>query len=74
MDAVVILRELDFRGVEVMSLHEPIQEMDVIALVSGGGDLQVALIRVDIISQQDITNPFSDVLLLFFLGGPELGW
>lgn len=57
-----------------MSLHEPIQEIDVIALVSGGGDLQVALIRVDIISQQDITNPFSDVLVLFFLGGPELGW
>lgn len=68
------MRELDFRGVGVMSLHEPIQEIDVIALVSGGGDLQVALIRVDIISQQDITNPFSDVLVLFFLGGPELGW
>ena len=74
MGAVVVLPELNFRGVRVVGLHEPIHEAGVIALIFGRCDPQVALARVEVVGQQDVAAPFSYVFLMFFLGGPWLRW
>ena len=74
MGAVVVLPELNFRGVRVVGLQEPIHEAGVIALIFGRCDPQVALARVEVVGQQDVAAPFSYVFLMFFLGGPWLRW
>ena len=39
MGRVVILHEVDFRGIGVVGLHEPVHKVRVIALIFGRRDL-----------------------------------
>ena len=70
---IIVLHELDFRRVGVVRLHEPVHKAGVIGLVFGARDLQMALTRVEVISQQHVVDAFSHVFLVFFLGGSRLG-
>ena len=60
--AVIILHELDFLGIRVVGLHEPVHKAGVIVLGFGARDLQMALSRIEVVGQQDVAAPFSYVL------------
>ena len=34
----------------------------------------MALARIEVVGQQNVADPFSYIFLMFFLGGPGLGW